>query len=221
MTQVGSRMRHLREAVERILGKDGYKGVPLFNPLSMIDNAETVDKLLENWLNVIMSGVGDSVYEKQELKVSMSVKKHISVWEPLLNKKLITIKPLNIIGDENRIICNLAEIDLIIILNNFMLNSSYFLEKSQNAEHIISITISEQESNINIDLENNGIPLDGIFANNPDKIFEPGVSTKVTKEGKGSGIGLWITRTLVLENGGDIHPINKSDGFGLRITLPK
>lgn len=221
MTQVGSRMQHLRNAVNRILGDEGYKGVALFNPLPMIDHSETIDKLLENWLSVVMSGVGDSVFEKQDLNVPMAIRKHILVWEPLLNKKLITIKPLNIIGDERNIICNLAEIDLIIIINNFMLNSSYFLEKSQDAEHIISMTVSEQESNIIIELENNGIPLDGIFENNPDKIFEPGVSTKVTEEGKGSGIGLWITRTLVLDNGGDIHPINKSDGFGLRISLPK
>lgn len=220
-THIGSRMDHLRKSVERILGDEGYKGPSYFNPLSIIDHAKAVDTLLENWLNVIMSGVSDSVFEKQELKVSTSIKKHISVWEPLLKKKLIIIKPINIIGDENKIICNLAEIDLIIILNNFMLNSSYFLEKTPNTEHIISVTISEQVSNVTIDLENNGIPLDGIFANNPDKIFEPGVSTKVTEDGKGSGIGLWITRTLILENGGDIHPINKSDGFGLRITLPK
>lgn len=71
-------------------------------------------------------------------------------------------------------------------------------------------------------LENNDLPLDGIFANNPDRIFEAGVSTKETEEdGKGSGIGLWITKTLVLDNSGEIHPMVKSDGFGLKISLPK
>ena len=102
-----------------------------------------------------------------------------------------------------------------------MLNSSYFLAQSNVSERIIEITISEEESRIVIELENNGLPLDGIFANNPDRIFEAGVSTKETEDGKGSGIGLWITKTLVLDNSGEIHPLAKADGFGLRISLPK
>lgn len=102
-----------------------------------------------------------------------------------------------------------------------MLNSSYFLAKSNVSKRVIEITIKEEESQIIIEMENNGLPLDGIFANNPDRIFEAGVSTKETEDGKGSGIGLWITKTLVLDNSGEIHPIVKSDGFGLKIGFPK
>ena len=221
MTQAGSRMQHLRYAVNLLLGSEGYKGSPYFNPLPIIDQSEAVDNLLENWLAVIMSGVNDVVFEKQELSLPKAINKHLSTWKPLMDKKMITINPLVIQGNENNMICNMAEIDLLIILNNFMLNSSYFLEKSQNTEHIISISLNEQDSRIVVELENNGIPLDGVFANNPDKIFEPGVSTKITDEGKGSGIGLWITKTIVLDNSGEIHPMHKTEGFGLRIVFPK
>ena len=221
MTQAGSRMQHLRYAVNRLLGDDGYKGAQYFNPLPIIDQSEAVDNLLENWLAVIMSGVGEVVFEKQELNLPATLNKHLSTWKPLMDKKMITIKPLVIQGNEKNLICNMAEIDLLIILNNFMLNSSYFLEKTQNTEHIITITLIEQDSRITIELENNGMPLDGEFANNPDRIFEPGVSTKITDEGKGSGIGLWITKTLVLDNAGEIHPMQKNEGFGLRIVFPK
>lgn len=221
MTQTGSRIQHLRYSINRLLGDDGYKGDPIFNPLSIIDQSEAVDMLLENWLAIIMSGIGENVFVKQELSIPKVLNKHISIWKPLLNKKMITINPLKVQGDDKKLICNMAEIDFIIIINNFMLNSAYFLEKSQNTEHVISIEIIEQEAQIVINLENNGIPLDGIFANNPDRIFEPGVSTKITDKGKGSGIGLWIARTLILDNAGDIHPIIKPDGFGLHITIPK
>lgn len=221
MTKVGSRMQHLRNAVNRLLGDNGYIGSPYFNPLPIIDQSEAVDGLLENWLAVIMSGVSEVVFEKQELHLPTSINKHLSTWRPLMDKKMITINPLVIQGNEKNLICNMAEIDLLIILNNFMLNSSYFLEKTQNTEHIITITLIEQDARIVIELENNGIPLDGIFANNPDRIFEPGVSTKITDEGKGSGIGLWITKTLVLDNTGEIHPMPKTEGFGLHIVFPK
>ena len=222
MTQAGSRMQHLRFTVEKLVGKDGYQGHPSYNPFPIIDQAESVDNLLENWLAVIMSGVGEDVFSKQELDLPKIFRRYITIWQPLLEKKLINVKPLKVNGDEEKCVCNISEVDLLIIINNFMLNSSYFLAKSNVSERIIEITISEEESRIVIELENNGLPLDGIFANNPDRIFEAGVSTKETEEdGKGSGIGLWITKTLVLDNSGEIHPMAKSDGFGLKISLPK
>ena len=221
MTQTGSRMQHLRYAVNKLLGEDGYTGISLFNPLLIIDQSEAVDNLLENWLAIIMSGVGEIVFKKREINISTILNKYMLTWKPLMDMKLISIRPLEIQGNKENLNCNMAEVDLLIILNNFMLNSSYFLEKSQNNEHIILISVIEQERQIIIELTNNGIPLDGIFANNPDRIFEAGVSTKNTEDGNGSGLGLWITKNLVLDNGGDIHPIIKPDGFGLRITLPK
>lgn len=221
MTQAGSRMQHLRFTVEKLVGKEGYRGHPSYNPFPIIDQAESVDNLLENWLAVIMSGVGEDVFSKQELDIPKILRRYMGIWQPLLEKKLINVKPLKVNGNEEKCVCNISEVDLLIIINNFMLNSSYFLAKSNVGERLIEITISEEESRIVIELENNGLPLDGIFANNPDKIFEAGVSTKETEDGKGSGIGLWITKTLVLENSGEIHPIVKSDGFGLKISLPK
>ena len=221
MTQAGSRMQHLRYSVKKLTGAEGYNGHPSFNPFPIIDQTESVDKLLENWLAVIMSGVNETVFSKKELNIPKTINKILSTWEPLLQKKIITVNPLTIKGNEENCICNIAEIDLLIILNNFMLNSAYFLEKSNVGNRAIKISIIEEESRIILELENNGPPLDGMFANNPDKIFEAGISTKTTDEGKGSGIGLWITKTLVLDNAGDIHPMIMSDGFGLRISLPK
>lgn len=222
MTQAGSRMQHLRFTVEKLVGKEGYRGHPSYNPFPIIDQAESVDNLLENWLAVIMSGVGEDVFSKQELDIPKIFRRYMGIWQPLLEKKLINVKPLKVNGNEEKCVCNISEVDLLIIINNFMLNSSYFLAKSNVSERLIEITISEEESRIVIELENNGLPLDGIFANNPDRIFEAGVSTKETEEdGKGSGVGLWITKTLVLDNSGEIHPMAKTDGFGLKISLPK
>lgn len=221
MTQAGSRMQHLRFTVEKLVGKEGYQGHPSYNPFPIIDQAESVDNLLENWLAVIMSGVGENVFSKQEIDIPKTFRKYITIWKPLLEKKLISVNPLKVYGNEENCVCNISEVDLLIIINNFMLNSSYFLTKSNVSKRIVEITIKEAESQIIIELENNGLPIDGIFANNPDRIFEAGVSTKETEDGKGSGIGLWITQTLVLDNSGEIHPMVKQDGFGLKISFPK
>ena len=108
-----------------------------------------------------------------------------------------------------------------IILNNFLLNSAWFLERATVPQRAIDITIESQENKIVILLENNGPPLDSMFSNNPERIFYPGESSKKKENGEGTGLGLWITKLVVDGASGEIHPMKKTDGFGLRITLPK
>lgn len=219
MTQSGSRMQHLRESIRRSIGE--YTGSELFNPYSMIEKAESVDKLLENWLAVLMSGANDEAFLKKTNNIYYVIEDIILKWKPLLEKKLIEVSPIMTNSDKNNYLCAIAEVDLLIIMNNFLLNSADFLEKANVLARKVDISIFEEQSRFIIELENNGPPLDGIFANNPDRIFDAGVSTKKNEKGKGSGIGLWITQTLVYNNSGEIHPMEKKDGFGLRICLPK
>lgn len=221
MTHSGSRMQHLRNAVKRALGKD-YEGIDFFNPFLMIEQIESVDKLLENWLELLMSGTEDEVFSKKEVNIYTAIDNILTRWKPLLQKKLITVEPIEVTGDEANCYCNISEIDLIIVLNNFLLNSADFLEKASVDVRKINVSITEKADRIIVDLENNGPPLNGIFASNPDKIFDAGVSTKIMKNGKkGSGIGLWITQMIVHDNSGSIHVLEKQNGFGIRISLPK
>ena len=220
MTDAGSRMQHLRAVLRRIIGEE-YTGNKLFDPYIIVAQAEEVDNLLENWLDVIMKGTNDEAFVKKNINVCSSISDILTTWMPLLKQKIISVMPLSINGKEDNCNCNISEIDLRIILNNFLLNSSEFLEKATVEERKISITITEETDRVIIVMENNGPPLDGIYSNNPDKIFDAGESSKITKDGKGTGIGLWITKTIVLNNSGEIHTLNKTDGFGIRICLPK
>lgn len=221
MTQLGSRMQHIRYSVQRILGEDGYTGNRVFNPYIIISRAEEVDSLLESWIDVLMSGAGNEVFTKGNTNVIETLEQFCVPWRPLLEKKLISLKPIALNGKFEDCVSKISKIDLLIILNNFLLNSAYFLGKITEDERTINLSISSEEKYITVDMVNNGPPLDGVFKNNPDRIFDAGVSTKQTRTGKGSGIGLWIVHTLVSENSGEIHPIDMKDGFGLRILLPK
>ncbi len=221
MTLSGSRMQHLRNAVQRAIGKE-YDGLKFFNPFIMIEQIENVDRLLENWLELLMSGTDDEVFLKKEVNVYTAINDILNRWKPLLSKKLITVNPIEVTGSEDNCLCYISEIDLIIVLNNFLLNSADFLEKATVDARKINVSIIEKADQIIIDLENNGPPLNGIFASNPDKIFDAGVSTKIMKNGKkGSGIGLWITQMVIHDNSGSIHVLEKQNGFGIRISLPK
>lgn len=221
MSDVGSRMQHIRIAVEQIVGENGYSGDPDFNPFPIISHAEETDQLLEAWLGVIMAGVHTESFQKQEINPVEMINKIIDLWKPLLLEKKITISPLqhNGISDETRF--PLSEIDLHIILNNFFLNSAWFLERATRTDRKVDITVSEESERIILTLENNGPPLDSRFANNPDQIFAAGVTSKGKDKKEGTGLGLWIVKTLVADNLGQIHVMPKKDGFGLHITFPK
>ena len=220
-SNVGSRMQHLRNAIKRLVGDDGYTGNPIFDPFKMIDQAEEIDKLLETWLDVIMSGADDKAFLIQKLNLYASVQKILGLWAPLLQQKLIKINPIVINGDMDTCICMMAEVDIHIVLNNFLLNSAWFLEKAVAAQRLITISITNEANKIVLLLENNGPPLDSMFSHHPEKIFYAGVSSKKIEEGEGTGLGLWITKMVVDNNSGEIHPINSNTGFGLRISLPK
>lgn len=220
-TKLGSRMQQLRHTVKRLVGENGYRGNPIFNPFTIIDAAEKVDNLLESWLEIIMSGAEQSAFVKKKTNVFYSIQKILDLWKPLLNQKLISINEINTIGEMEKCICTVSETDLHIILNNFLLNSAWFLEKADVPHREIIITIEDYTDRIIILLENNGPPLDSMFSNNPERIFYPGESSKKTEAGEGTGLGLWITKNVVDEASGEIHPMNKTEGFGLRIFLPK
>lgn len=220
-TNAGSRMQHLRHSIKRLVGESGYTGNPIFDPFVIIDQTEKVDQLLESWLEVIMSGAEQSTFETKGTNVFSAIQKILETWKPLFQQKLINITPIVTIGQMDNCICAISDIDLHIILNNFLLNSAWFLEKASVAQREVLVTVEERSDRVIILLENNGPPLDGMFANNPERIFYPGESSKKNEKGEGTGLGLWITKIVVNDVSGEIHPMDKSDGFGLRISLPK
>lgn len=222
ITDFGSRTQQLRAVIKRLFGEEGYKGSPLFDPFFLMEKSEKVDTLLENWLEVMMNGTGDKSFSEKKINPIQCIQKILDDWNPLLKEKSITAQKVKYEGDLSHYSCSFSEIDMIIVMNNFLLNSAWFLEKTTGIERIISVTVKQEDDVTIILLENNGPPLDDKFDNNPDGIFEAGVSAKIFEDGsKGSGIGLWMVHTLVYDNSGEIHPIEKDEGFGLRITLPK
>lgn len=220
-TNAGSRMQHLRYTVNRLVGPGGYKGARVFDPFVIIDQTEKVDQLLESWLQVIMSGAGQPMFEAKNTNLYHTIERILDAWRPLLRQKLIHIAPIRTVGEMERCVCAMPEIDVHIILNNVLLNAAWFLEKASVEQREVRVSIEERPEQTVILLENNGPPLDEMFANNPERIFYPGETSKRGEKGEGTGLGLWITKIVIDDASGEIHPMEKTDGFGLRITLPK
>lgn len=211
MTNVG----FIKKCVTKLLNGKEYDGDPEYNPYDYIAEEEDTNKLLKSWISVILDGAKRKSLEKEKILISSFMEEIIENWTPLMKRKCITIEK-EIPKD---LYINMQRIELNSIFNNFFLNSADFLTNTKGKEKKISIKIikSNKIGNIEIYLENNGPKLDEKYKDNPDRVFEVG---ETTKGEEGTGLGLWIMKEMVQENSGEIHVMDKEDGFGIKITIP-
>ncbi len=217
-TQFHVEASQIRSRINYILKGKGYEGLAAYNPYSRIDSLERNDMVTAAFLDVIMDGLKKENLKVQNNSLKKMLMEILSKWEVLLKEKHILIR---LVWDENEKIKDdmpIALVDMYIILNNFILNSAWFLEQEHNQEREISFSLKEAENELYFLLENNGPVLAEKYRGNPDKIFELG---ETSKEGKGTGLGLWVVKETVERNDGTISVMDKPKGFGLKIIWKK
>ncbi len=106
-----------------------------------------------------------------------------------------------------RITCNIGELKQVFV--NLLVNAA----QSINANGKIYIRTSALNSQVKIEIEDNG---SGIAPENVSKIFEPFFTTK--EVGKGTGLGLWVTATIIQKHKGKINVESKL-GKGTKFTI--
>lgn len=217
-TQFHIQASQIRSRINYILQGKEYTGLPAYNPYTRIDVLEKNDLITAAFLDVVMDGLKKNNLIKQEISIQEIVSSILEKWKLILEGKHITIRSdifeTKKIDDKIKI----AVVDMYIILNNFLLNSAWFLEQEHNPNREVAFTINEEESNLCILMENNGPPLPERFRNNPDKIFELG---ETSKGNEGTGLGLWVVKETVERYSGSIAVIEKTSGFGLKIVFKR
>lgn len=220
-TDLGSRAQQLRSSIKKLVKPEEYCGDPDYNPYPILDRYQKTDELLSSWIRVIMDGIQGNVLEKNEIDLTGSILSIIEKWKPLLRTKHINIE----YEPGEKIKYQLSLADIYLILNNFILNSAWFLEKS--ADRKIIINLEKDEKSVNLTLVNNGEKLDDRYKNNPYQIFEIGETSKYKtnengdEEKIGTGIGLWIVAQSISKYYAQIEILDNIEGFGFTIKFPR
>lgn len=213
-TQFHVEAPQIRSRVNYILRGKEYEGIPAYNPYNRIAALEENDRLTASFLDVIMEGLSKSNLKVQELSLREGITSILEKWGVLLERKNISVEPVYLEKDDMDDRVLIALVDMHIIVNNFILNSAWFLEKEHNECRKIFFTIKEPDEKIHLLMEDNGPGLSEQFKDNPNRIFEIG---ETSKGEKGTGLGLWVVKETVDRYDGLISVLEKEKGFGLEI----
>jgi two-component system, NtrC family, sensor kinase len=113
-------------------------------------------------------------------------------------------------GDIPKILCNLGEIKQVLV--NLLVNAAHAIPE----KGIITIRTFRKASVVVIQVQDTGV---GIPPENLKRIFDPFFTTKPV--GKGTGLGLWISATIVEKHRGRISARSEvGQGTTMMVTLP-
>ena len=116
-----------------------------------------------------------------------------------------------------------VEIDMDSIFHNLFSNSiEAFSLMKVDRPRTIKVKVTTNEKYIVIEYRDSGCGLSPDIYN-PDDIFKPFFTTRrnpSTGEEIGTGLGMWIVKSVLEENDADATILNYDDGFGIRLSFP-
>lgn len=219
-SQFGARAPQLRKRLNYMVENGNLSPGMIYDPFLIIDSMQDTDAMMALWLELAMNSLEKQKLDIRSLDLLKELEQAVCRWENILKRKGIQIAVRADRSVEYPYSFSIA--DLYIIVNNFMLNSVYFLERGRNEDRRIVVSLTAFKDFYNIRMWNNGPELDNRYRAMPDRIFELGESSKINGDGsQGTGVGLWISRTVVERYGGAISVLDNGNGFGLEMHLKR
>ena len=189
------------------------------NPFIQLENMKKQDLKLQNWLNFSLGATRKDKRKRRQLFLKKYFTDFKIDWSPVLSSRAIDFNIDKIEDLDLRVF----EIDFDSIFNNLLVNSIDAFKISKiNRERKITINILSNVKEIIIDYYDNGPGLSSDI-DKPEKIFEPLFTTKrneFTGEEEGTGLGMWILKSIVEENDGTVKLLFPESGFGVKISFP-
>lgn len=215
-----SRTDKLKQLLLEKIVEDDYENVePRKNPFAQLERFKKQDLKLQNWLNFSLGAARKDKRKRKQLFLKNYFISFKNDWLTVLNGRGVNLN----IEDIENFDLRVFEIDIDSIFNNLLVNSiEAFSLLKENREREIIIKTNANSKEINIDYIDNGPGLSPDIVN-PDEIFDPLFTTRrnpYTGEEEGTGLGMWLVKSIVKENDGVVKLLYPEIGFGIRIIFP-
>lgn len=189
------------------------------NPYAQLEKMRKQDLKMQNWLNFSLGAARKDKRKRKQLFLKKYFNEFKNDWLTVTENRGIELDVSKIADLDLRVF----EIDIDSIFNNLLVNSiDAFNLSTINRQRQILISATDNSKEIVIDYYDNGPGLSKDIEK-PEIIFEPLFTTKrnaITGEEEGTGLGLWIVKSIAEENDGTTKLLFPSEGFGIRTTFP-
>ena len=189
------------------------------NPYYLLQDAKKTDKKIQSWLNFATGVIKKDKRKRNKLSLTDYFRRIEETWSSFFQSRAITFDFEN----EEDISMRVFEIDMDSIFHNLFSNSiEAFSLMKVDRPRTIKVKVTTNEKYIVIEYRDSGCGLSPDIYN-PDDIFKPFFTTRrnpSTGEEIGTGLGMWIVKSVLEENDADATILNYDDGFGIRLSFP-
>ncbi|EKD86161.1 MAG: hypothetical protein ACD_37C00436G0001 [uncultured bacterium] len=217
---LATRNKDLKNLIEPYIKEEDLKDVKdAFNPYVLLAEMERTDKNLQEWLNYALMPLKRDKRKRATVFLGEYFNHLGDTWRNLLAERKIDLV-VDEIDDSYRVKSFI--IDLDTIFNNLIINSiESFSRKRDNSKRQIKISCTYKYDKYHVIYSDNGSGLDESFKNNPATIFLPQTTTKLDSLGNviGTGMGMYLVKNAVEENGGSVDILRNNSGFSILISL--
>lgn len=215
-----SRTEKLKQLLLQKIEESDYENIePRKNPFYQLERFKKQDLKLQNWLNFSLGAARKDKRKRKQLFLRNYFSNFKNDWSTVLDGRGVTLDISNVEDIDLRIF----EIDIDSVFNNLLVNSiEAFSQLRENRDRMITITVSTSSKEIIIDYTDNGPGLSSDIVN-PDEIFDPLFTTRrnpYTGEEEGTGLGMWLVKSIIKENNGSVKILYPEFGFGVRVLFP-
>jgi signal transduction histidine kinase len=215
-----SRFDKLKNLISAEISEADYAGIEdRKNPFQVIERMKKDDLKMKNWLNFSLGAARKDKRKRKSLFFKGYFINLKSDWETIFENRGIALD----ISEVEDINMRVFEIDFDSIFNNLFVNSiDAFIISKEDRKREIKILAKTTYKEIVLEYFDNASGLSKDITN-PDIIFTPLFTTKknpYTGEDEGTGLGMWILKSIVEENDGLVNLLYPATGFGIRISFP-
>lgn len=191
-----------------------------FNPYILLEQMRKTDESLSEWISYALTPLRRDRRSAKPIYLKPYLDSLNETWKNLLEHRGIA---LEVAAFDDGFKIKTFPIDLDTIFYNLLINSVESFTRSKKREsRRIEINCGPDDKFYRIAYRDNGVGLDKAYKDRPRDIFLPQETTKRDSEGQliGTGMGMYLVKSVVDENRGRITILPESDGFRLEIFLP-
>jgi C4-dicarboxylate-specific signal transduction histidine kinase len=208
--------------MEKLIDKKKLKNLPSEeNPFDLLNHMREQDVQVKHWLDYSLSALRKDKRTRTNLDITQYFESFEESWVNALGRRKVKLTITDNLKSTLQI--RAFAIDFDTVFNNLLINSlDSFKRRKDSRTRKVDVTFESDGNVIHIIFADNGAGLSKDYHKNPDEIFLPFETSKVDKRGNkvGTGIGMYLAKTIIEDYKGEISILEINDGFKLGITIP-